>query len=57
MKTFNKFLHEEDAAISVDWIVLTAWIVGLAAIAGIVALDGIQSLGTEVSSNMSDTEV
>lgn len=42
---FSKFLHSEDGAVTVDWVVLTAALVGLAvATAGMVS-EGVGTLG------------
>ncbi len=47
-KFINTFLNDEDGAVTVDWVVLTAAIVGLG-IAGIVSVqDGITGLATEI---------
>ncbi len=47
-KFINTFLNDEDGAVTVDWVVLTAAIVGLG-VAGIVSVqDGITGLATDI---------
>lgn len=52
-KLTKKFRDEEDGAVTVDWVVLTAAIVGLAV--AIVALveGGVTNLATDIASGLS----
>ncbi|SHL48978.1 Flp pilus assembly protein, pilin Flp [Roseovarius litoreus] len=54
IKFFKKFRSEEDGAVTVDWVVLTASVVGLAVGGVVVIKDGVDGLagniGTELSS-------
>jgi len=54
MNTFIKnFLNDEDGAVTVDWVVLTAAIVGLG-IAGITAVSsGVTNLGNNINADLS----
>ena len=58
MNTFRKFfMHEQDGAITVDWVVLTAAIVGLAiAVLGSVG-DGTMSLADRLGLFLSQQTV
>ncbi|MGX0875864.1 Flp pilus assembly pilin Flp [Roseovarius sp. MBR-154] len=53
MNTFIKnFLNDEDGAVTVDWVVLTAAIVGLG-IAAITAVNGaVVGLGQDIEANL-----
>lgn len=57
MKRMISFFKEEDGAVAVDWVVLTAGIVGLAVFAASQAESGILGLGDRVATEMSDTDV
>ncbi len=48
MNTLKNFIHSEDGAVTVDWVVLTAAIIGL----GLVVLTLIASGATDVSSSV-----
>lgn len=49
---FQNFLKDEDGAVTVDWVVLTAAIVGLG-IAAITAVSGgVSGLGTAISTDL-----
>ena len=54
LKFFKKFRTEEDGAVTVDWVVLTASVVGLAVGGVVMVKDGVDGLagniGTELSS-------
>jgi len=56
MKLFN-FLKNEDGAVTVDWVVLTAAIVGL----GIAVLasvgQGVEDLSGKIETNLSNQEI
>lgn len=50
----NKFLKDEDGAVTVDWVVLTAAIVGLG-VAGIAAVqDGVVGLAGKIGTAVND---
>ncbi|ABG31722.1 hypothetical protein CEP88_00735 [Roseobacter denitrificans] len=49
MKSFNKFRTDEDGAVTVDWVVLTAAVVGLA----VAAYSSIQTGATELTGKTS----
>jgi len=48
---------DEDGAITVDWVVLTATMIGLAAGGATATLTGIEALGGKVESNLSTRSV
>ncbi len=53
-KMFKNFTNDESGAVTVDWVVLTAAIVGLGiAVLGTVE-SGITSLGSKISTELSD---
>ena len=56
-KLFKKFNNEEDGAVTVDWVVLTAAVVGLgfAALAAIRTATG--DLTTKITNHMSTLEI
>lgn len=55
MKHFlRKAIHNEDGAVTVDWIVLTAAIVGLVVLITVAMQSGAVNLSDEVSGFMSD---
>lgn len=49
---FKSFAQEEDGAVTVDWVVLTAAIVGLALFAVLSAKAGSEDLGTKIGNYM-----
>ncbi|MEL7011953.1 MAG: hypothetical protein AAFO72_01605 [Pseudomonadota bacterium] len=51
------FKDEEDGAVSVDWVVLTAAIVGVAAAAGSTVKDGVETASGTISSAVSSKAV
>ncbi|WP_101067434.1 Flp family type IVb pilin [Roseovarius salinarum] len=57
MKFINKFRKDEDGAVTVDWVVLTAAVVGLG-VAGVASVQsGVAGLGSTISSNVSGSGV
>jgi len=54
MNFFKTFARDEDGAVTVDWVVLTAAIVGLGIAAITSVSQGVNSLGTEISSDLND---
>ena len=52
-KYIKKLSKDEDGAVTVDWVVLTAAVVGLASAAIVSIQGGTTSVGTSVSSNLS----
>ena len=48
----QKFQIEEDGAVTVDWVVLTAAVVGLSVAAFTMVKSGTQTLTTSVSNNL-----
>ncbi|KAA9010308.1 Flp family type IVb pilin [Histidinibacterium aquaticum] len=56
-KFIKKFRRDEDGAVTVDWVVLTAAIVGLGvAVMGTVK-GGVEDLGDKISSSLSSQTV
>jgi len=56
-KFITNFLKEEDGAVTVDWVVLTAAVVGLG-VAGVAAVKGgVDNLASSISTEMDDAEV
>lgn len=49
---FKNFARDEDGAVTVDWVVLTAAIVGLGMVVMTTVGGGIDDLGTQVSTDM-----
>ena len=57
IKFFKNFRKDEDGAVTVDWVVLTAAVVGLG-VAGISIVDGgISSLATNINTGLTGTTV
>jgi Flp pilus assembly pilin Flp len=56
-KYIKKLSKDEDGAVTVDWVVLTAAVVGLAGAVVVSIQGGTTSVGTSVSSNLSGTGV
>lgn len=52
----QKFLQEEDGAITVDWVVLTAGVVGLGIAALTVISDNSAQLSADVGATVEDTD-
>ncbi|MAZ22731.1 hypothetical protein, partial [Roseovarius sp.] len=56
-KFINTFVKDEDGAVTVDWVVLTAAIVGLG-IAGVAAVsDGVDELAGRISTGVQAVDV
>ena len=51
-KLFKKFNAEEDGAVTVDWVVLTAAIVGLGMVVMTTVGGGIEGLGAEIVTDL-----
>lgn len=52
IKFFKKFAKDEDGAVTVDWVVLTAAVVGLG-ILGVTSVgDGVEKLGKTISTDV-----
>lgn len=57
IKFIKKFRKEEDGAVTVDWVVLTAAVVGLG-VAGVATVQGgVNGLAGSISSGVSSTTV
>ena len=52
-KTLRKFRADEDGAVTVDWVVITAAIVTLAILIFAVIQTGTESLANKISTNVS----
>jgi len=57
IKFIKNFRKDEDGAVTVDWVVLTAAIVGLAAVAYTQIGDGVDSIASNVESALSGVTV
>jgi Flp pilus assembly pilin Flp len=60
MKLFNmikKFRGDEDGAVTVDWVVLTAAIVGLGIIVMQTVGGGVTSVASGIATNLSSTHI
>lgn len=57
-KLLNTFKADEDGAVTVDWVVLTAGIVGLAVVIGSTVADGVsgaaEQIGTDIGTNSTE---
>lgn len=53
-KFLNKFRRDEDGAVTVDWVVLTAAIVGLGIAVMTTVGNGTTALGDTISSELND---
>ena len=53
MNFFNKFRRDEDGAVTVDWVVLTAAIVGLGIAILATVSGGVSDLAGDISSELS----
>ena len=53
MNFFNKFRRDEDGAVTVDWVVLTAAIVGLGIAVLLTVSDGVGQLSKDIDSELS----
>lgn len=52
-----RFVQDDDGAVSVDWVVLTAAIVGLAAVGSATIGDAIEALSGDISDSVSGRTV
>jgi len=57
MKFIENFRNDEDGAVTVDWVVLTAAVVGLAVAAYSTISDGADSLTAETSEYLTDQDL
>ena len=53
----GRFAQEEDGAVTVDWVILTAGVVGLVAIAMAGLRGNMSSIGANVQDNMSNMQI
>lgn len=51
-KLYKKFQKDEDGAVTVDWVVLTAAIVGLGVAVITAVSTGVDDLGTQIQTNL-----
>ena len=51
----SKFAYDEDGAVTVDWVVLTAAIVGLAVAGYMSVLSGVTTLATTIDTDLGAT--
>lgn len=49
---FNRFAKDEDAAVTVDWVVLTAAVVGIAIAVAATIQTGLNSAATSISTGI-----
>ena len=57
MKLFKNFMRDEDGAVTVDWVVLTAAIVGLGIAVLTSVSKGTTSLANKISSELGSTTI
>ena len=57
MNFFNKFRKDEDGAVTVDWVVLTAAIVGLGIAILATVTDGVSDLASEIDTELSAGDI
>ena len=57
LKRIRKYAQEEDGAVTVDWVVLTAAVVGLAGAATLSIHGGTESVGTSVGTSLTNVTV
>jgi len=57
MNFFNKFRKDEDGAVTVDWVVLTAAIVGLGIAILATVTDGVEDLASEIDTELSAGDI
>ncbi len=55
--TIKIFISEEDGAVTVDWVVLTAAIVGIAGMMYVLLNEGIQSVDEQTGQALSSIQV
>ena len=53
----QKFMGDEDGAVTVDWVVLTAAVVGLAVAAVASVQGGVDTLASKISAGVADETV
>ncbi|PRY95618.1 hypothetical protein BCF33_1240 [Hasllibacter halocynthiae] len=56
-KLANRFARDEDGAVTVDWVVLTAAIVGLGIAVGASIRSGVQKLTTDATNEITGYEI
>ncbi|RKF16358.1 hypothetical protein D6850_02020 [Roseovarius spongiae] len=57
IKFFKNFKKDEDGAVTVDWVVLTAAVVGLG-VAGVATVsDGVDALATKIETGVTGQDV
>lgn len=56
-KIVKSFMRDEDGAVTVDWVVLTAAVVALAGVAFTAIQDASGGVGTGVGEHLSEVEV
>ncbi|WP_147125690.1 Flp family type IVb pilin [Shimia ponticola] len=57
MNFLNKFRKDEDGAVTVDWVVLTAAIVGLGIAILATVTDGVEDLASEIDTELSAGDI
>lgn len=57
MNFFNKFRRDEDGAVTVDWVVLTAAIVGLGIAVLLTVSDGVGQLSNDIDGELSSMSI
>ena len=57
MKFIENFRNDEDGAVTVDWVVLTAAVVGLAVAAYSTISDGADALTTDTAKYLNDQDI
>ena len=57
IKFINRFFNEQDGAVTVDWVVLTAAVVGLSVAAVATVQDGVGNLAGAIDTGVSSTSV
>jgi len=56
-KLLGRFTQEEDGAVTVDWVILTAGVVGLVYVAMNGLRGNMSSIGANVQDNMSNMQI
>ena len=57
MNLLNKFRRDEDGAVTVDWVVLTAAIVGLGIAVLLTVSDGVGQLSNDIDGELSSMSI
>ena len=52
----TRFKNDEDGAVTVDWVVLTAGLVGLAALIGTFVADGVETAGLKIKEGLTEAD-